>query len=108
MPSSPEIPGSVTPRRATILGAYLEGWRRVLRAPAMTAGIWAATLLTALLPALLLKWQIEDQLGSSLASERIVSGWDATWASDFAAGAQGLGKTLTHEILGFGGAIASV
>jgi hypothetical protein len=34
---------------STALGAFLEGWRRALRAPAVTIGLAAVTLLTALL-----------------------------------------------------------
>ena len=108
MPSSPDVDRP----HATVLGAFLEGWRRVLRAPALTAGILALTFLTALPLAIVLRDAIDRQLGSSLTSERLLAGWDTTWASDFASssgqGAQGLDRTLTHEILGFGGTLAAI
>jgi hypothetical protein len=65
-------------RRGTILGAFLTGWRQVLRAPALTAGVLVATVL----------------MGS--------------WTSEFWAAAEGTKRTLTHEVLGFGGALAMV
>ena len=57
MPSSPDdearaarldAAGLAARSRASILGAFLEGWRRVLGAPVLTIGILTATFLTAL------------------------------------------------------------
>ena len=42
MPSSSEPARPAMPR-ATAVGAFLEGWRRVLAAPALTLGVMAAT-----------------------------------------------------------------
>src|SRR5687767_1624478 len=89
-------------RRATVLGAFVEGWRRVLRAPAIVVGALTLTMAAALPPALLVGGQVEAQLGSSRLSERVLRGWDTDWAGEFQAQASGVGRTLTHEILGFG------
>ena len=56
----------VTPRpRATVLGAFLEGWRRALGAPAVTASLLAAVCFLALPLALALRasleWQFEGR-----------------------------------------------
>jgi hypothetical protein len=91
-----------------VAGAFLEGWRRVVRAPALTAAIVLATLLLALPPAIALGGMIEDHLGSSLEADRAATGWHAGWAAEFGAQAQGLGRTFTHEILGFGGTLATL
>lgn len=107
MPSTPEASAVAQPR-ATVLGAFLEGWRRVIRAPALAAGILAATFVTALPLTVVLGQLLEANLGPSLESERALGGWDPTWAGEFAAGADGVGKTFTHEILGFGGALAAL
>jgi hypothetical protein len=103
MPSSPDS----TPR-ATVAGAWAEGWRRVLRAPAVTLGVLAALFLMALPMGLALRGMIEEQLGPSVVAEQLAAGWDAGWAAEFGAQAQGLGRTFTHEVLGFGGTVSIV
>lgn len=105
MPSSPEPAGAARPR-ATIVGAFLEGWRRVLRAPVLSVSILAATALLALPLAVALQGMLEQHLGASLEADRAAAGWNAGWAAEFGAQAQGLGRTFTHEILGFGGTMA--
>lgn len=94
--------------RASVVGALLEGWRRVLRAPMLTLGVLGLTMLTALPLALSIRGAVATQLGASLDSERVLQGWDRAWASDFANQAQGIEKTLTHEMLGFGGTLAAM
>jgi hypothetical protein len=95
-------------RRATVLGAFVEGWRRVLRAPAIVLGALALTMAAALPAALVVGGQVEAQLGSSRMSERVLRGWDTDWAGEFQAQASGVGRTLTHEILGFGATLATL
>ena len=107
MRSSPDAAGWGRPR-ATILGALLEGWRRVLHAPALTASILLATFLLALPLAVALGGMIEEHLGASAEAEVAATGWHSGWAGEFAAQAQGLGRTFTHEILGFGGTLATL
>ncbi len=91
-----------------MLGAFVEGWRRVLRAPAVVIGVLAMTMALALPGALVVGGQIEAQLGSNRMSERVLEGWDTDWAGEFKAQASGVGRTLTHEILGFGATIATL
>jgi len=106
MPSSPEVVS--TAPRATALGALLEGWRRTLRAPAITLGVLAALFLMALPLGLAPRGMLAEHLGSSIVSDRAAWGWDAGWAAEFGAQAQGLGRTFTHEILGFGGTLSTI
>ncbi len=94
--------------RATAIGAFLEGWRRTLRAPAITAGVLVLTILTALPLALTLRAMLGAHLGSSLTADRLLHEWDDGWAAEFGAQAQGIGATFTREILGFGGTMAAV
>ncbi len=94
--------------RATVLGAFLEGWRRALAAPAITLGVLAALFLMALPLGLALRGMLVEHLGSSVVAERAAWGWEAGWAAEFAAQAQGLGRTFTHEILGFGGTLSII
>jgi len=91
-----------------VLGAFLEGWRRAINAPALTIGILLATFLCALPMALVMKDSIERHLGDSLEADTVMSGWNTTWAAEFSAQSSGLASTFTHEILGFGGTMAIV
>jgi hypothetical protein len=91
-----------------VIGAFLEGWRRVIKAPALTIGILLATFLCALPMAVVVKDAIEGQLGDSVEAHAAVSGWNTTWAAEFSAQSSGLARTFTHEILGFGGTMAMV
>ena len=94
--------------RARVIGAFLEGWRRVLGAPSLTAGVWLLTLVVAAPLAMAVANLVETHLGSSLESERMLGGWSPRWEGEFTADASGVGRTLTHEILGFGGTLATM
>lgn len=100
MPSSAE-PTYKTP----VLGAYYEAWRRVIGAPALAASLLVVTMLTALPLAAALGSMINEHLGTSVAANTPAWNWDESWAAEFAAQAQGLGRTFTHEIIGFGGTL---
>lgn len=91
--------------KAPILGSFAEGWRRVIAAPALSASLLVITLLVALPLGRALGGMIEANLGNSMTSNKAAWNWDAGWAAEFAAQAQGLGKTFTHEIIGFGGTL---
>lgn len=106
MPSSPET-ASGRPH-ATARGAFLDGWRRALHAPWVAAGLLVATLLVALPVAAVVGGMIERQLGSSLEADQAASEWNAGWAAEFGARAQGVGRTFTYQILGFGGTLATL
>ena len=95
-------------RRTPVVAAFVEGWRRVLRAPAVTLGMLIATFLMALPPAFVLRGMLDEHLGPSLQADQAASGWNAGWAAEFAQRAQGVGRTFTYEILGFGGTMATL
>src|SRR6187402_1544125 len=97
MPSSPKTP---------ILGAFLEGWRRVWRAPALAVGALAASFLLALPLGLVMERALKTHLGSSVEGEAAAAGWNAGWAAEFGAQAQGVGQTFDYQFLGFGGTLA--
>ena len=102
-------PAAATARpRASVLGAWIEGWRRVLAAPAITLSVAAITFLTALPLAVVIGKQLDAHLGSSLEADGAAAGWNAIWVKDFETQATGIGKTFTHEILGFGGTLSAV
>ena len=108
MPSSPEPRGAAAGRRATVVGALLEGWRRILRAPLLTLGILVLTFVAALPLALVLRGMLDTSLGQSLEAARAQYNWDPGWLEDFAPTAQGVGTTFTREVVGFGGTLATL
>ena len=94
--------------RTPVLGAFLEGWRRVFRAPVLAVSVLGATFLFALPMAMLVRGSIAEHLGSSLEADAAATGWNAGWASEFDAQASGLERTFTFETLGFGGTMATL
>jgi len=106
MPSSSEAP-EARPRTA-VLGAFAEGWRRALRAPLVTFSVLLLMWLIALPLAAGLRDQIAQQLGASRTADRITGGWDTAWAAEFATDAHGVASSFTHEVLGFGGTLATL
>src|SRR5690348_3041756 len=93
--------------RAPVLGAFLEGWRRALRAPALAAGVLLLTLAVAAPLAAVLGQVIEHELGASAMAEDLRWNWNEGWASEVRTHDTGVATTFTHEILGFGGTLAS-
>lgn len=94
--------------RATVLGAFIEGWRRTLRAPGVTAGVWLVTTLVTLPLAAVLHDDIVTHLGPSTMAERALEGWDLDWTGEFASQAQGVSATFTREIVGAAGLVATL
>jgi hypothetical protein len=86
----------------TMFGAWREGVRRVLRAPAIVAGVWVLTVLVSLPLALGLRSMIADHLGSSLAADEAASGVNYDWWQEFSDQATGVGVTFKPTIIGFG------
>jgi hypothetical protein len=117
MLASPVVAAATTPRgspaasraaRATVMGAFVEGWRRVLHAPVLVAGMLLITIAVAAPMALLLQRELAAQLGHSTTADRVLYGWDEQWALEVSSASSGIGRTFTHEILGFGGTLALV
>ena len=109
MPSSRDVTVAIGPRRRTpILGAFLEGWRRVWRAPALAIGALGASFLLALPLGLVMERALKAHLGSSVEADAAATGWNAGWAAEFGAQAQGVGQTFNYEFLGFGGTLAII
>jgi hypothetical protein len=104
MPPSPDLRKTWSP--APIFGAFLEGWRRVLRAPALAASMLAATFLLALPLGLVMQRSLETHLGRSLEADTAANGWNAGWAAEYGAQAKGVERTFGYEMLGFGGTLA--
>jgi hypothetical protein len=83
------------------LSSWRDGWKRVVAAPAIVAGVFAMTFLFALPPAMILRSMLGAHLGSSLAAETAATGVNYDWWQEFAAQATGLGTTFTPSVIGF-------
>ena len=82
--------------------AWLDGARRVTRAPAIVMGVWALTLLVSLPLTLALRGMLAQHLGSSLAADSAASGVNYDWMQEFSDQASGIGTTFKPTIIGFG------
>jgi len=82
--------------------AWLDGMRRVNRAPVILTGVWLMTVLVSLPLTLGLRDTLARHLGSSLAADRAASGVDYDWMQEFNDVATGAAVTFRPTILGFG------
>ncbi len=81
--------------------ALRDGVLRVVRAPAILVGLWLATFLIAIGPALMVRESIAEHLGASLEGERSTDVVNYDWLQEFMSQAQGPAATLTPAVLGF-------
>ena len=88
--------------------AWVEGIRRVNRAPAILIGVWALTLLVSLPLTLALRVMLAQHLGESLAADTAASGVNYDWMQEFGDQATGLGTTFKPTIIGFGAVLDNV
>jgi hypothetical protein len=84
------------------LSAWVDGARRVNRAPALLAGVWALTLLVSLPLTIALRGMLVQHLGGSLAADTAASGVYSDWMQEFSDQAAGLGVTFKPTVIGFG------
>jgi hypothetical protein len=85
-----------------MMTAWRDGIRRVNRAPALLAGVWALTLLVSVPMAVAMRGMLAQHLGASLAADTAASGVNYDWMQEFSDQASGLGVTFRPTILGFG------
>lgn len=81
--------------------AWLDGWRRVFRAPAIVAGVFVITLAAPVPFALVLGRAIETHLGRSLAADAAADGVHYDWWQEFMSQASGIASTFTPAVIGF-------
>ena len=96
-----------------VVRSWRDGFRRVLRAPAVLAGVFAMTLLAALPLALSLRGMIEAHLGRSMVAGAVADGMDYGWWQEFSSRAAGpgttaLGATFSPVIIGFAATLGNV
>ena len=85
----------------SLFSVWRDGWKRVLAAPAIVAGVYVMTFALALPLAITLRGALAAHLGSSLAAETAATGVDVDWWQEFTAQATGLRTTFAPSIIGF-------
>ena len=88
--------------------SWSDGWRRVVSAPAILAGVWALTFLLALPLAITMRGLLEAHLGSSLAADSAASGVNYDWWQEFTSQATGIGTTFSPTIIGFAATLDNI
>ena len=88
--------------------SYSEGWRRVLAAPAIVAGVFALTFLLALPLAVSMRGMLQAHLGRSVMAIEAAEGVNYDWWQEFLAQASGLGTTFSPAILGFAATLDNI
>ena len=91
-----------------IVAAWRDGWRRVLAAPAIAAGVFALTFLLALPLALTMRGLLEAHRGRSLVATESPAQINYDWWQEFTAQASGLGTTFTPSIIGFAATLDNI
>jgi hypothetical protein len=88
--------------------SWFDGWRRVVSAPAVLAGVWALTFLLALPLAITMRGLLETHLGSSIAADSAASGVNYDWWQEFTSQATGIGTTFSPTIIGFAATLDNI
>ena len=91
-----------------MVASWTDGARRVLGSPAIIAGVFVATLLTAVPLALTLRGLIETHLGASLEAAAAADAVNYDWWQEFTSQASGLGTTFTPTVIGFAATLDSI
>jgi len=84
-----------------VLSAWRDGLGRVVGAPAIVAGVFVVTLVTALPLAMTLRAAMQTHLGSSLMADEAADAVNYDWWQEFNAQSPGLGSTFTPSVIGF-------
>ncbi len=92
----------------SMTAAFVDGLRRVKRAPWLVIGLWLSTLVLALPLSLALHGLIGEHLGSSMAAQAAAEGMNFDWWNEFLAQTSGVGRTFVPAILGFAAILANL
>jgi len=90
------------------VGVWIDGWRRVLGAPAIVLSAFVLTLASTVPFALALGRAIETHLGRSLEAGAAADGVNYDWWQQFLAQASGIGATFTPAVIGFASTLGTL
>src|SRR5262249_53809475 len=100
--------GSPATVSAGVVGAAVDGMRRVNRAPAILLGVFTLTLIVSVPLAVALRGMLAQQLGDSLIADSAAAGVNYDWMEEFADQATGLGVTFKPTIIGFAAGLGNL
>ena len=91
-----------------VAGAWVDGWVRVTRAPAILVGVVVLTMLGAIPFALTLRATLATHLGASQMAQQAAAGVNYDWWQEFQSQASGVGATFSPRIVGFAATLDSL
>ena len=91
-----------------IHGAFLDGVKRTVSAPAVLLGVFLLTGAMAVPLALTLRGLLDADLGASLAANEAADAVNHDWWQEFRARAGGLAATFTPSVIGFAAVLDNV
>ena len=91
-----------------VAASWRDGVSRVLSAPAVLAGVFLVTLVTAAPLALVVRGAIEAHLGRSLMAETAADGINYDWWQEFQSQSSGLGTTFSPAVIGFAATLDNI
>ena len=83
------------------VSAWVDGLRRVRRAPALVILVWLCTLAASLSPMLAMRDAIINHLDQSLEADAAADGVNQIWMEEFRGSSGELGKSLRPDVIGF-------
>src|SRR5688572_20715610 len=92
-----------------VIAAWLDGWKRVGRAPWVLAGVLALTVVTAIPFAVVMRSLLTAHLDRSLLAGDVADGVDYDWWQEFLSSqGTGIGSTFSPRIVGFAATLDSL
>ena len=92
-----------------VLAAWLDGWKRVARAPWMLAGVMTLTVASAIPFAVVMRSLVTAHLGRSLLAGDVADGVNYDWWQEFLSSqGAGIGSTFSPRIVGFAATLDSL
>ena len=88
--------------------AWVDGWVRVTRAPAVLAGVVVLTLAGAVPFAITLRTALATHLATSQMAQQAADGVNYDWWQEFLSQASGVGATFSPRIIGFAATLDSL
>lgn len=91
-----------------ITASCFDGFRRVLSAPAVLAGVFVLTLASGLPLALVLRGTINEHLGRSLVANDVANSVSYDWWQEFTSSTSGLSRAFSPAIIGFASTLDNI
>jgi hypothetical protein len=91
-----------------IVSSWLNGWKRVLAAPAIVVGVFLLTFALAAPLALSMRDQLRAHLGRSVMAAEAADHVNYDWWLEYLSQASGIGATFTPSLIGFSATLDNI